>query len=243
MTQNPSASVQPSFVARLWALTRLKTFLAWSAIVIGVTGLLFVYGDRQLALFMDELVSASAKPLWRNITKIGQAEFYLFLSVVLFVGGRAMMLRNAPLPIARFYANWARLGLFSLICYAMSGIVVHSLKRLLGRVRPKHLLSREEYGLSPLNVDWSYNSFPSGHSQTIFVAAMIVILFWPRLWWAFFSFAAVIAFSRVILNAHFLSDVIAGSFIGLVTVLLVKRNWFPEIASLDYRPSKFLNAP
>ena len=59
-------------------------------------------------------------------------------------------------------------------------------------------------------------SFPSGHSITAFAVAIPLGLFYPYLETTLLAAACLIAISRIVLGMHFLSDVIAGSAIGLV---------------------------
>ncbi len=58
-------------------------------------------------------------------------------------------------------------------------------------------------------------SFPSGHSITAFGIAVSVGLFYPELQVCLLAAALLIACSRIILGMHFLSDVLAGSAIGV----------------------------
>jgi undecaprenyl-diphosphatase len=58
-------------------------------------------------------------------------------------------------------------------------------------------------------------SFPSGHSITAFAVALSIGLFYPELTAYLLTVAFLIASSRIILGMHFLSDVIAGSAIGV----------------------------
>ena len=59
-------------------------------------------------------------------------------------------------------------------------------------------------------------SFPSGHSITAFAVAMAIGLFYPQLQGCLLVVALLIAGSRIILGMHFLSDVLAGSAIGVI---------------------------
>jgi undecaprenyl-diphosphatase len=58
-------------------------------------------------------------------------------------------------------------------------------------------------------------SFPSGHSITAFAVAISLGLFYPYLLTALLALAFLIAASRIVLGMHFLSDVLAGSAIGV----------------------------
>jgi undecaprenyl-diphosphatase len=59
-------------------------------------------------------------------------------------------------------------------------------------------------------------SFPSGHSITSFAIALSVGMFYPGLQIVLLVVATLIAASRIILGMHFLSDVLAGSTIGIL---------------------------
>ena len=63
-------------------------------------------------------------------------------------------------------------------------------------------------------------SFPSGHSITAFAIAISVGSFYPQLQCCLLIVAFLIAASRIILGMHFLSDVLAGSTIGILLGLL-----------------------
>jgi len=54
---------------------------------------------------------------------------------------------------------------------------------------------------------------------------MAVGALWPRARPVMWTYAVAIAVSRVVLTAHFPSDVVAGAVVGVVGALLV-RDWF-----------------
>jgi undecaprenyl-diphosphatase len=58
-------------------------------------------------------------------------------------------------------------------------------------------------------------SFPSGHAMTAFSVALVVSYFYPSLEGVLFFLALSIALSRIVLGMHFLSDVLAGMFLGV----------------------------
>jgi undecaprenyl-diphosphatase len=58
-------------------------------------------------------------------------------------------------------------------------------------------------------------SFPSGHTITAFAVAVSVGLFYPYLQGCLLIIAFLIAMSRIVLGMHFLSDVLAGSALGI----------------------------
>ena len=91
-------------------------------------------------------------------------------------------------------------------------------------VRPKKFFE----GIAELNVvpyveNYLYNSFPSGHTTAAFATFFCGALLIENKWLKFLMFliAVTIGFSRVYLSQHFLSDVYAGSLIGVITSLLM----------------------
>jgi membrane-associated phospholipid phosphatase len=86
------------------------------------------------------------------------------------------------------------------------------------------------YGFVPLAFNTNFNSFPSGHALTIFCVAVIFTCVWPMLWPLWFAIAAFLAGVRALLTAHFLSDVLIGGGIGLITAREVLLLGFPGFA-------------
>ena len=70
-----------------------------------------------------------------------------------------------------------------------------------------------------------YASLPSGHTTTAFAAAVAIAALWPKARTRCWSYAVIIAVSRVVITAHFVSDVVAAAFVGAFGAILV-RNWF-----------------
>lgn len=110
------------------------------------------------------------------------------------------------------------------------------LKFLIERARPCHELS----GVHLLVGCGSGYSFPSSHAVNNFAGAIVLAYFLPRWTWAFFSFAALVAFSRIYVGVHYPSDVIGGAIIGLLigaTVIaafrLFEESWIRRRSSLS----------
>lgn len=59
-------------------------------------------------------------------------------------------------------------------------------------------------------------SFPSGHAVQSFMASTILSKYFKRYTVYFFIVAVLIAFSRVYLGVHFISDVTAGAVVGWI---------------------------
>ncbi len=90
--------------------------------------------------------------------------------------------------------------------YMIMGISVNVLKTSVGRLRPNGL---------------SHTSFPSGHTATAFMGAEFLYLEYrdtaPWIGYLGYAVATGVALLRVYNNAHYLSDVLAGAGIGILS--------------------------
>jgi membrane-associated phospholipid phosphatase len=118
---------------------------------------------------------------------------------------------------------------------------------LIGRARPRVLLTEDWYGIDPIGFTSSYQSFPSGHATTAFTVAFVIAFLWPRLIYPAMTIAASIALCRVVVNAHYLSDVIAGGIVAAVVTSLLRaefarRGWlFKSNPITPHRPTQISN--
>lgn len=101
-------------------------------------------------------------------------------------------------------------------------MLVGALKFLVRRPRPSY----HDFGDYILVVDVDRYSFPSGHaSRSIFVALLWLMWhlghWWHQcivLWWA-----AATSMSRVLLGRHYFLDVVAGSVIAMINLLIISK--------------------
>jgi membrane-associated phospholipid phosphatase len=80
------------------------------------------------------------------------------------------------------------------------------------------------------------HSFPSGHTSTAFTMALLLANIMKRKFWAFVLplIAFFVGYSRVYLGQHFVTDVCAGMFIGIVSAylsLLIYKSYLNKINS------------
>lgn len=95
---------------------------------------------------------------------------------------------------------------------AGAGILIFlGLKHTSRRKRPCEIVPHCWASISPPD---NY-SFPSGHTITAFAVALSIGAFYHPLLLALLAAAILISTSRIILGMHFLSDVLAGSVIGM----------------------------
>lgn len=179
--------------------------------------------DRSIALWARGLPEP-VKQGFTAITDIGLGVWWLVGSA-LITAWCALMVWRAADPGTR--QRWKdRLGTpaFFFAACASAGIVNSALKALIGRTRPRLFFDQGLYTFSPPATKAVYVSMPSGHTTMIFAVATALSLILPRRWgWAAYAGAAIIAFSRVATNAHWLADILAGSLVGTGMALLCHR--------------------
>jgi len=127
-----------------------------------------------------------------------------------------------------------RLSGFLFVSVALSALTTDALKCVFGRARPWLLFSDNEYGFAPWNFSAAHQSFPSGHATTAISAAIALSWIFPRARWGLLAFGFVVALSRTVVYAHYLSDLVAG---GLVAWMIVwsLRHWFWRDLTRGYR--------
>ncbi len=111
---------------------------------------------------------------------------------------------------------------FLFLAIALPGLFVTIVKGFIGRLRPSEL---GPFTYSPWSWQHKFASLPSGHSAAAFALAVALGVLWPKARVPVWIFAAVIGLSRVVIQAHFVSDVVAAAFVGGFGAILV-RNWF-----------------
>ncbi len=190
-----------------------------------------VWFDRDVALVfsaMKQQMPVVIAP-FQALTTLGKSMWYLY-PLGLYCAYAALMLRLRPTERAIWLRRF-QISLFLFANVALSGLVVDIIKIFVGRPRPVLLIEEGIFNqFTPFMLKSRWWSFPSGHSVTALSLALTLGLFWPRARWLLLTFAGLIGASRVIVTAHYLSDVFGGFtiaaivFMGLVRFFEV-RGW------------------
>jgi membrane-associated phospholipid phosphatase len=177
----------------------------------------------------------NARALFRFITDLGKSGWILILAGSAFVccialGFRA---RHRRLKLGRIYVGQAAAFIF--VSVAGTGLAASLIKNVIGRARPKLFDAVGSFHFQPFSFHSDFASFPSGHATTIFALATALALLWPRAAIALYTAAVWVALSRVLVGAHYLSDVIAGGALGTLGTLFVRDRFASH--RLLFRPS------
>jgi len=153
------------------------------------------------------------RSILKDISKLGLATVYLIFAVVFFLF----------FTFIKKNKIWSNRALFVFLSISSSGILVLILKFILGRYRPKMFLEEQLYGFQFFQLKGKLTSFPSGHASTI-VALMLALYFIsPKYRVMYFAIALVIVISRVLVCHHYLTDVVFGSYLAVVTTFCLKH--------------------
>jgi undecaprenyl-diphosphatase len=153
-------------------------------------------GDHRIA----RRFAAWRPPRWFRLwmlaaTRLGDGWLWLAAGCLLIAAGREQRAAQQAAGLALFVTN----------------AVVVTLKRCCRRRRPEAFLPAraELYAFDRF-------SFPSGHTMNAFAASTLLALAFPSSTPLAAFVAASIGLSRLVLRAHFLSDVLAGALLGVV---------------------------
>ncbi|MHC1549496.1 phosphatase PAP2 family protein [Phyllobacterium sp. K27] len=159
----------------------------------------------------------------RLITDIGLSKWYVIPAFIIIVCLIAIDWQHLPLPRRKrlhlvytqaSYAFWA-------ICLA--GMCTAISKFLIGRARPPFIDTLGTGHFSPFAGSDDLASFPSGHSTTMGAVGAILALWFPRWRVPIILATMFIAFTRIIAQAHYPTDTVAGYAIGFLIAITLAR--------------------
>ena len=170
----------------------------------------------------------------REVTNLVLATPYIVLSLVVIIvmlvmRSRVRMQEGFRLKVPEIQHYYCRLGkishqaMFAIAAILSAGIIVNIVKYIVGRPRPHLVDTIGPFGFKPFDFTYHYVSFPSGHACTAAVLATLLALWFPRFRIVAYAGLALIAVSRVFVQAHYPTDVLVGFTIGAVTTLILAR--------------------
>jgi membrane-associated phospholipid phosphatase len=216
-----------------------RTFKLWVVGFIATAGVVLVsvqWIDRPIALWIFDVFGGRRIPTHQadRIVQIPAVTAIVFV----ICGIIAIMGR-------RFSKLEATIAMCAISTLATT-VIKDQLKFAFGRTWPDtwgpgivSLVRDNVYGFHFFQSGKSFESFPSGHAAVAAAVLSVIWILFPNL--RVFCTIGLIAVdvSLVALNLHFLSDVVAGSFVGISTGVFTVALWSAstveiQAAKLDY---------
>jgi undecaprenyl-diphosphatase len=188
----------------------------WFLISAGAVLLLLAcfYWDAAAQAWILEHQSAGMRNFMEAVSWWGDWPGHVLLGLILMA-----------VAYLRGNKRWMRIFAAMLLACALAGIVNRVVKIAAGRARPN---VQTEARWSGPSFSASYHSFPSGHTaaSTAFFATLAFAS--RRIGLGFLPIPLLIAFSRMYVGAHHLSDVVCAALLATLVAYFVARRMFPQ---------------
>ena len=193
--------------------------------------------------FDSSLKNIYLKEFFKQITVLGDSKWYFalsFLTIILY----CLIIRFDYFDKHKFVVKTLRnFAIFLFLSLILTSLLTQLLKHVIGRPRPNYTFFDDSFEFRFFNLNSDFHSFPSGHTSTIFIVALVIIFFIPKLKYFFLFLAGTIAFSRIAVGAHFFTDVIGGiviSYLGIKLTKSILDKYYP-ISTIEKEESLYGN--
>lgn len=179
----------------------------WLPSLLAGVGLLTAGGTFALVFLVRGSGPFTVDEAWNSFLYEAPEHLIAFSHAMNVIGGGTfgtwILPALIPLVLLALRRPWA--AAFFLLASALSAGLVQLIKSGVARERPTDILVHSDFG-----------SFPSGHTANAATMAVAFMILWPRLWViiAGVVWTLLMAFSRTVLHAHWLSDTIGGALLG-----------------------------
>ncbi|PYL23798.1 MAG: hypothetical protein DMF37_08955 [Verrucomicrobia bacterium] len=181
------------------------------------------YFDDSVRDFTAQHQSRAMRSFMRYVSLFGDWPSHTALGLILLA-----------IAWIRGSKTWTRIFLSMLIAMSIAGVAGHVIKRTIPRPRPS---VRSELRWGGPRFSSKYHAFPSGHvgASSAFFSALFFAR--RRVGLACLPIPVLIAFSRMYLGAHYLSDVICAAVLGIFCASIVARLMLPGLQAENPRPA------
>jgi membrane-associated phospholipid phosphatase len=199
----------------------------WFACLIATTVMIvisFQWFDRPIAFFVHDYLRRPHHEVFDQVAQIPSPFIPLAIIVFLVLGLRAM--------IGRALSYFQAAAFLCSLSVIIADTTKDQLKFVFGRTWPETWIQDNPsfirdgvFGFNFMHVGRAYQSFPSGHMAVLGAMISVLWIWYPKL--RGLCTLAILggAAGLVGANYHFLSDVIAGAFVGISTGWLATAVW------------------
>lgn len=192
--------------------TLVKNTIAYGILCIILCIISYIYVDRILAISMNMSINGGLiDSIFKLLDDIADPNTWAGIFVIVFLISLWKAFRKK---------HSQKLYVFTLALF-IALAVASVLKFSLARYRPDLYLSEGLYGFHFFSMHSAFNSFPSGHVTLNFAGLLALGYVVNKKSFAnvMLIIAIIIAISRILLDKHFLSDILAGMYIGIFSYL------------------------
>ena len=182
-----------------------------------IGALFFLLFDYSIASFFHSL-NYQTKSLFGTLTHFGDSLYFFIPTILTWALVKIIKSKN------QIINTISEISLFIFLNILLSGIVTQILKHVIGRPRPVLFNGFEQKSLSIISFDSKWHSFPSGHTATIFAFIFCMVLLFPKIKNILITVAIIIASTRVIVGAHFISDIFGGALVAYLSSIFISKN-------------------
>ena len=203
-----------------------RTFKAWVVGFLAIalfTPISVLWLDRPIAFFVHD--AFGSRQIVGDLGRSPILSISLVSALIFFICGLSAVM-------GRRFSRWETAILLCDISVLAVFAAKNELKFFFGRTWPDSwapnvisLIRDNAYGFHFFHSGKGFESFPSGHAAVIAAVMSVLWILFPRLrgLWAVCLIAADTVL--VAMNIHFISDVVAGSFLGISTGLFTVAAW------------------
>lgn len=202
---------------------RLKAWLAAFLVTAAAVVLCYLYVDRPVAFFAHAYMVPNRR-YFDLLTRISEYLFVAAAVVFVLFGLRSLVTAR--------WQKWQAVLLLTGVTLAVAETIKDELKFAFGRTWPEtwinnnpSLIDTGAYGFNPFHGGAGYASFPSGHTTAVCAAAAVLWVGYPRLRPLWALVVALVVIGLIGADYHFVSDIVAGAFLGASTGWLAVIVW------------------
>ena len=174
--------------------------------------LLMYYGKINCHLLLNSFHTTIGDYFFKYITEVGGSIPFIILGLLLFYN----------------YRNFIFLGLSQ----GLSNLITFVIKRVMQIPRPSVIFNELGIELPVVNgVDLHHSlSFPSGHTTTAFATFFVLAVIIKNKYIKLLCLIIAIlgGYSRIYLSQHFITDVLAGALIGLLSAIIISPIFYEK---------------
>jgi len=186
-------------------------------LLISILGIMigcYFYVDLWIANIVHAYPSLHHAYLLEALSLFGSWPVMLSAIIILYGIGRFLW-RNTT-----FRRITSQIG----ITLIVSNLIVATAKITLGRARPPLWFDNDLYGFYGPTLLKNFWSFPSGHAVTVMSIVWSLCLLCSRYRFLWLFLGLLVISTRILLLRHYLSDVIASTYISMLVAIVIHQN-------------------